>query len=124
MIEAALFDIGGVLEVTPATGWEQRWAEELGLCRDDFERGLGALWHPGETGMVSLAEREQQTAEQFGLDERQLRRLSADIWTEYLGTLNGELARYFAALRPRVHTGIISNSIVGPRETRAVRLRV
>jgi epoxide hydrolase-like predicted phosphatase len=116
MIEAAVFDIGGVLEVTPATGWEQRWAEELGLSRSDFARRLGPLWHPGETGAVSLAEIEQQTAERFGLDERQLQRLTADIWTEYLGTLNGELAGYFSALRPRLRTGIISNSLVGARE--------
>lgn len=116
MIEAAVFDIGGVLEVTPATGWQHRWAEELGLSGGDFERRLGALWQAGETGATSLADIEQQTAEQFGLDERQLQRLTADIWTEYLGTLNGELARYFSALRPRLRTGIISNSLVGARE--------
>lgn len=28
---AVVFDIGGVLEITPPTGWEQRWARELGL---------------------------------------------------------------------------------------------
>jgi magnesium transporter len=116
MIEAAVFDIGGVLEVTPATGWQHRWAEELGLSGGDFERRLEALWQPGETGATSLADIEQQTAEQFGLDERQLQRLTAEIWTEYLGTLNGELARYFSALRPRLRTGIISNSLVGARE--------
>jgi len=38
MMEAVVFDIGGVLEVTPATGWQRRWAEELVLSRDDFER--------------------------------------------------------------------------------------
>ncbi len=116
MIEAALFDIGGVLEITPATDWEGRWAEELGLSRGDFERQLSPLWQPGATGAVSLADIEQQTAEQFGLDESQLQRLTADIWAEYLGTLNGELARYFLALRPRLRTGIISNSLVGARE--------
>jgi epoxide hydrolase-like predicted phosphatase len=116
VIEAAVFDIGGVLEYTPATGWEQRWAEELGLSRDEFERRLGPLWEPGAIGSASLAEIERQTAEEFGLDERKLRRLTADIWAEYLGTLNGELARYFSALRPRLRTGIISNSCVGARE--------
>ena len=63
-----------------------------------------------------MADIEQQTAEQFGLDERQLQRLTADIWTEDLGALNGELARYFSVLRPRLRTGIISNSLVGARE--------
>lgn len=39
-----------------------------------------------------------------------------DAWTEYLGTLNHELAEFFAGLRPRFRTGILSNSFVGARE--------
>lgn len=105
MIEAVVFDIGGGLEITPATGWQQRWAQELGLSREDFERRLGPLWRPGATDAASLAKIEQQNAQKLGLDARQLQRLTADIWTEYLGTLNGELARYLSALRPRLRTG-------------------
>lgn len=39
-----------------------------------------------------------------------------DLWAEYLGTLNAEMAGYFGALRPRFRTGILSNSFVGARE--------
>ncbi|MGD0082201.1 MAG: HAD-IA family hydrolase [Acidimicrobiales bacterium] len=39
-----------------------------------------------------------------------------DLWVEYLGTLNEELADYFAALRPRYKTATLSNSFVGARE--------
>jgi epoxide hydrolase-like predicted phosphatase len=39
-----------------------------------------------------------------------------DLWAEYLGTLNAELTRYFATLRPRYRTAILSNSFVGARE--------
>jgi putative hydrolase of the HAD superfamily len=39
----------------------------------------------------------------------------ADVWTEYLGTLNTELAEYARGLRARLPTGIISNSFVGAR---------
>jgi putative hydrolase of the HAD superfamily len=39
-----------------------------------------------------------------------------DMWAEYLGTLNRELADYFSALRPRYKTAILSNSFVGARE--------
>ena len=80
-----MLDIGGVLEVTPATGWQQRWAHELGLSREDFDRRLGALWRPGATGAASLAEIEQQTAQKLGLDERQLQRLTTDISTSISG---------------------------------------
>lgn len=30
-VEALLLDIGGVLEHTPATGWERTWERRLGL---------------------------------------------------------------------------------------------
>lgn len=115
-IDAVIFDIGGVLEFTPATGWEHRWADELGLRYEDFERRLGPLWRPGELGHQTLGEIERQTARKLGLDQQQLARLTADIWAEYLGTLNTELVAYFAALRPRFRTGILSNSLVGARE--------
>lgn len=39
-----------------------------------------------------------------------------DAWSEYVGTLNQELADYFIRLRPRYRTGILSNSFVGARE--------
>ncbi len=39
----------------------------------------------------------------------------ADMWTEYLGALNTELAGYARGLRARCRTGIISNSFVGAR---------
>jgi FMN phosphatase YigB (HAD superfamily) len=115
-IRAVVFDIGGVLEYTPATSWEQRWARELGLTTQEFERRVAPLWKPGRIGVSSLEAIEQQTTAALGLDQRQLRRVTDDIWSEYLGSLNRELAEYFAALRPRYRTGILSNSLVGARE--------
>ena len=55
-------------------------------------------------------------AEAFALDEADLDALMGDLWAEYVGTLNAELTAYFAALRPRYRTGILSNSFVGARE--------
>ena len=115
-VDAVVFDIGGVLELTPATGWQRRWADELGLRREEFEDRLGPLWSPGALGHESLEAIELQTVDEFGLDGDQLARLTGDIWAEYLGTLNVGLAEYFAALRPRFRTGILSNSLVGARE--------
>jgi epoxide hydrolase-like predicted phosphatase len=113
---AVIFDIGGVLEITPPTGWERRWAGELGLTVDDLEQRLVPRWTPGETGGKTLELIERETAEVLGLDDGQLRRLMSDIWAEYLGTLNEPLAEYFAGLRPAYRTGILSNSFVGARE--------
>ncbi len=115
-IEAVVFDIGGVLEVNPRTGWVERWAERLDLTPDEFEKRLDVLWRGGDTGTVTLAEIESRTADALGLDGTALRELMSDAWEEYIGVLNRPLAEYFTKLRPRFRTGILSNSFVGARE--------
>jgi len=40
----------------------------------------------------------------------------AEVWTEYRGGPNTELIDWFAALRPRFRTGILSDSYVGARQ--------
>lgn len=115
-LAGVLFDIGGVLERNPRTGWQQKWAARLGLPLSEFERRLDPIWSAGEIGTVSLEEVEARTAAALGLDDAGLRDLMSDAWAEYLGSLNHELARYFAGLRPRYRTGILSNSFVGARE--------
>ena len=115
-IRAVVFDIGGVLEVTPRTRWREGWAARFGLTPAAFEQRTGAIFEPGATGAASLQEIERRTAAEFGLSEADLASLMDDVWAEYLGTLNRELAAYFAGLRPRYRTGILSNSFVGARE--------
>jgi putative hydrolase of the HAD superfamily len=119
MIEAVLFDIGGVLERTPRTGWEQRWATELALSIEEFERRLAPTRRAGSFGEITLHGAERRIASVFGLDEPSLERFMDDLWEEYLGTLNEELTAFFASLRggrARIRTGIVSNSFVGARE--------
>jgi putative hydrolase of the HAD superfamily len=113
-VKAVIFDIGGVLEINPRTGWQQRWAARLGLEPEALIRRLEPVWSRGDVGEVTLAEVEQQVAHLLG--HEYVSAFMGDVWAEYLGTLNDELARYFAGLRPRYRTGIISNSFVGARE--------
>ena len=115
-IQAVVFDIGGVLEVNPRTGWRARWARRLNLNAAAFETRLDDIWGPGAIGAATLEEVERLTAQAFGLSEHDLRGLMADAWAEYVGTLNPEVADYFSNLRPRYRTGILSNSFVGARE--------
>ncbi|MBV9194317.1 MAG: HAD family phosphatase [Solirubrobacterales bacterium] len=115
-IEAVIFDIGDVLEVNPRTGWRARWARRLQLELAAFERRLDEVWAPGSVGASSLEEIEAQTASALGLEPAELAALMDDAWSEYVGSLNRELADYFIGLRPRYKTGILSNSFVGARE--------
>jgi putative hydrolase of the HAD superfamily len=115
-IRAVIFDIGGVLEYTPPTGWQDSWAGRLGLEAAELTRRVGPVWQPGATGGITVADLERRTAEVLNLSPDDLRALMADLWAEYLGTLNTELAAYFSGLRPRYRTGILSNSFAGARE--------
>jgi epoxide hydrolase-like predicted phosphatase len=115
-IEVVIFDIGGVLELTPATGWLERWASRLGLSPEEVTARLEPTFLAGSTGAMTLAEVERANAAALELDAAALELLMKDLWEEYLGTLNEPLAEYFAGLRPRYRTGILSNSFVGARE--------
>ncbi len=105
-----------MLEITPRTHWQDRWAQRFGLTRAAFEERVGGIWEPGSIGAATLEEIEQRTAVALGIGETDLAALMGDAWAEYVGTLNHTLAAYFAGLRPRVRTGILSNSFVGARE--------
>ena len=47
MIKAVVFDIGGVLEITPRTGWDQTWADRLSLTRAQLIARLEPVWSRG-----------------------------------------------------------------------------
>jgi epoxide hydrolase-like predicted phosphatase len=116
MIRAVLFDIGGVLEITPDLGVTPRWEERLGLPPGALGERLADIWSGGAVGTVTEADVDRALAERLGLSGQQIAALMADIWRQYLGTANTELIDYARALRPRYRTGIISNSFVGARE--------
>ncbi|HEX6677592.1 MAG TPA: HAD family phosphatase [Actinomycetes bacterium] len=115
-VRAVLLDIGGVLEITPPTGWPGRWEARLGLRPGELRELGGEVWEAGAVGAISEAEVHRRLAELLGVDDAVVRALLDDLWAEYLGTLNVELVEYVRGLRPRYRTGVISNSFVGARE--------
>ena len=115
-VRAVVFDIGGVLEDTPATGVVEKWEAALRLRPGELNERLGGVWRAGEIGAISEAEVRASIAVRLRLDDAQAEAFMHDIWTEYLGTLNTELASYFGGLRPRYRTALLSNSFVGARE--------
>lgn len=116
MTTAVVFDIGGVLELTPPTGWQQRWCEELGLSASRFAELLGGPGLAGSRGEIDLAGYTATVQQRLELDDARTAAFMDDLWEDYLGTPNTELLTYFTQLRDRVRTGILSNSFVGARE--------
>jgi putative hydrolase of the HAD superfamily len=116
MIRAVLFDIGGVLEYTPPTGHTAAWETELMLAAGELDSRMHDIWRGGSLGTISEAEVQAAIVERLGLSPADLERFLDGVWAEYLGTLNRELTEWFAGLRPRYRTGIVSNSFVGARE--------
>jgi epoxide hydrolase-like predicted phosphatase len=115
-IRAVVFDIGGVLEITPDLGVTRQWESRLGLAAGELGERMHDAWRGGSIGTITLDDVHQALRDRLGLDERQLAAFMADLWREYLGTPNTELIGYFRGLRPRCRTGILSNSFVGARE--------
>ncbi|HTT52328.1 MAG TPA: HAD family phosphatase [Streptosporangiaceae bacterium] len=115
-IKAVAFDIGGVLEITQPGSLAPTWEPVLGLRPGELAQRLAGVSAAGAVGAISEPQAGQRMAEILGLDASQSRAFLADLWDEYLGTLNTELAAYFGRLRPRYRTAIISNSFVGARD--------
>ncbi len=115
-IQAIVFDIGGVLEITPDLGVDARWEQQGQSPPGELSTRLNSVWRAGSIGALSEAEVHQHIGRIMGWDETQVNAYMADIWQEYLGTLNVELADYFRCLRPPYQTAILSNSFVGARQ--------
>jgi epoxide hydrolase-like predicted phosphatase len=115
-IQAIVFDIGGVLEITPDLGVSGTWESRLGLAPGELNQRMEDAWAGGSIGTISEADVHRAATENLGLDGQQLAEFLADLWREYLGTANTELIEYARSLRPRYRTGILSNSFVGARE--------
>jgi epoxide hydrolase-like predicted phosphatase len=116
VIRAVVFDIGGVLEITPDLGTGRRWEARLGLPAGDIGQRMDDVWAGGGLGTITLDDVHLALRDRLGLDEQQLTAFMADVWREYLGRANTELIGYTRGLRPRYRTGILSNSFVGARE--------
>lgn len=111
-----ILDIGGVLEITPKTGWVERWEERLALPPGTVHERMSDVWRAGSVGSISERMVHEQVAARLRLDAPQVEAFMADLWAEYLGAPNEELIAYVRGLRGSCRLGILSNSFVGARE--------
>lgn len=115
-IKAIVFDIGGVLEINTPMAVVEKLEGQLGLSCGEYYKRLGHVIEAGRIGTITELEFRQQVSMILKLDQECVNNFMADMWAEYLGALNIQLARYFASLHSNYMTGIISNSFVGARE--------
>ncbi|MDH6138367.1 HAD superfamily hydrolase (TIGR01509 family) [Kitasatospora sp. GP30] len=111
-----IVDIGGVLELTPHTGWPGRWERRLGLPEGAIEERMADVWAAGMVGGIDEPGVSAQLTARLGLDGEQLTALLDDLWADYLGSPNQEMIDYLAGLRSRCRIAVLSNSFVGARE--------
>ena len=122
-IRAIVFDIGGVLEITPDLGVAASWEQRLQLPDGEIGHRLGDIWEAGAIGTISEEDVNTSLRERLGISAAQVEALTEDVWNEYLGTRNDELFEYFRNLRPRYQTALLSNSFVGARQREEQRYK-
>ncbi len=122
-VRAVVFDIGGVLELSP-DGREPtiafgeliaRWEKRLNLNSGELMQRIGNMKLDGSTN-VSLEDWEEDLRAATGMTQEQLDDFLRDYWDVYLGVPNTKLMAYFSGLRPRFKTALLSNSGAGARE--------
>ena len=55
-VTCVVLDIGGVLEVTPETGWLQGWESDVGLAVGSTQDRLADVFELGSVGAMSEPE--------------------------------------------------------------------
>ena len=130
-IKAVIFDIGGVLEIghdgheptAASASMVTKWEARLQLSPGSLSRRLLHMYEQlalqgkvGRLGTLNQAEWAEALGQATGMNEPDLYLFIEDHWRLYLGELNKELAAFFALLRPRYLTALLSNSFIGARE--------
>ncbi|HEV3289432.1 MAG TPA: hypothetical protein VG123_10590, partial [Streptosporangiaceae bacterium] len=115
-VRAVVFDIGGVLEVTPDLGVTSLWEARLDLPAGQLDARMRDVWAAGSIGTITENDVHRELTGRLGLTGDQLSAFLADLWRQYLGSANTELIGYARQLRPRYRTVIVINIFVGARE--------
>jgi epoxide hydrolase-like predicted phosphatase len=123
MIQAVIFDIGGVLVRTTDYSGRRAWEQRMGLTQGEleaivFESEMGIKAQSGEITDGALW---QWVGETLRLDEK-IRELYHAFWSG--DTLNQPLLDLIRRLRPRYQTAVISNATDALRLTLTQRYAI
>lgn len=109
MMQAVIFDIGGVLIRSSDTSHQRVWEQRLGLAEGRLAELVLSLdaQHGVTLGRMSSAELWRRVGQRLGLAEVDLPALQQDFW--HGGYLDRELLDFLHGLRPRFKTALLSN---------------
>jgi len=109
MIQALIFDVGGVLVRTVDRSRRAILEAELGLVKGQTDETVfnSAMGQAAQRGEVTSSDLWAWVRADFGLDKIGLGHFQHEFWGG--DRLNGELAALIRSLRPRYQTAIISN---------------
>jgi epoxide hydrolase-like predicted phosphatase len=110
MIQAIIFDWGGVLMRTVDASGRRKWEQKLGLPLYAVDRVVhgSRSWKQAQSGVISDAEYWADVAAQLGLDEAALAEFRRDYFSG--DQLNQEMVQFIRSLRPRFQTALLSNA--------------
>jgi putative hydrolase of the HAD superfamily len=72
VIRAVVFDIGGVLEITPDLGVHQLWETRLGLPDGEILERMRDIWRGGSVGTITSDDVHEALRDRLGLDDQKL----------------------------------------------------
>ncbi|MFM9877931.1 MAG: HAD-IA family hydrolase [Rhodoglobus sp.] len=113
MIRAAVFDLGGVLEVVDDDRWQQRWMTRWELRSGTKAGTLGRVLADAPT----LSERgfADLVTSSLGLRPDESNRVMLEFWDAYCGDLDVAMRDFVADLGESMTVAALSNSADGAR---------
>lgn len=114
MIRAAVFDLGGVLEIVDderwLPEWVSRWEHAAGVEAGSFARATATL--PPVSSEDELRRRLQTS---LALTDRDADRAMSEFWDAYCGELDVEMRDFVRELAASMTVAALSNSADGAR---------
>lgn len=119
-IRAAVFDLGGVLEIVDDARWQAEW---MGRWEDASGAGRGTLMAGASPETVAALDDGSITeqgirawcAEALGISADRADAMLADMWDGYCGVLDTQLRDFVVELGRTMATAALSNSADGAR---------